>query len=158
MRKRSKYRPKGVRIDTMAYVMSGLKKFDDVEVAIDVRLKNHLAMEALRTGKATKDEVDVLIGTFNMVEGLCRLNQKFGQDWSKEIREGQDALLTMSRRGVESGRFVCTVPELAAMNLVMQIHDAQLDSATVKDVELAVDIVNDDLRNKRARIIKETTA
>ena len=157
MRKRSKYKPKGVRIDTMAYVMSGLKKFDDVEVAIDVRLKNHLAMEALRLGKATKDEVDILIGTFNMVEGLCRLNDKFGQDWSTEIREGQDALLAMSRRGLETGSFVCRVSELAAMNLVLQIHDAQLDSATVKDVELAVDIVNADFRNKRARPIKEKT-
>lgn len=157
MRKRSKYRPKGVRIDTMAYVMSGLKKFDEVDVAIDVRIKNHLAMESLRLGKATKDEVDVLIGTFNMVEGLCRLNEKFGQDWSKEIREGQDALLAMSRRGIESGRFVCTLAELAAMNLVMQIHDAQLDNATVKDVELAVDIVNADFRNKRMRTIKEVS-
>ena len=155
MRKRSKYRPKGVRIDTMAYVMSGLKKFDEVEVAIDVRLKNHSAMESLRLGKATKDEVDILIGTFNMVEGLCRLDDKFGQDWSKEIREGQDALLAMSRRGLETGAFVCRLDELAAMNLVMQIHDAQLDSATVKDVELAVDIVNDDFRNRRARPIKE---
>lgn len=155
MRKRSKYRPKGVCIDTMAYVMSGLKKFDDVEVAIDVRLKNHLAMEALRLGKATKDEVDILIGTFNMVEGLCRLNQKFGQDWSQEIREGQDALLEMSRRWVETGKFICKASELVAMNLVLQIHDAQLDSATVKDVELAVDIVNADFRNKRMRVITE---
>jgi hypothetical protein len=114
-------------------------------------------MESLRLGKATKDEVDVLIGTFNMVEGLCRLNEKFGQDWSTEIREGQDALLAMSRRGLETGSFVCRVNELAAMNLVMQIHDAQLDSATVKDVELAVDIVNDDFRNRRARPIKEKT-
>jgi len=155
MRKRSKYRPKGVRIDTMAYVMSGLKKFDEVEVAVDVRIKNHLAMEALRTGTATKDEVDVLIGTFNMVEGLCRLNEKFGADWAKEIREGQDALLTMSRRGVEAGRFACRADEWAAMKLVMDIHDAQLDNATVKDVELAVDIVNADFRNKRMRVIKE---
>lgn len=144
-------------MDTVAYVMSGLKRFDEVDVAINVRLKNHLAMEALRLGRATKDEVDVLIGTFNMVEGLCRLNDKFGQDWSKEIREGQDALLAMSRRGLETGEFVCRVDELAAMNLVMQIHDAQLDSATVKDVELAVDIVNDDFRNKRMRVIKEKT-
>ena len=158
MRKRSKYRPKGVRIDTMAYIMSGLKKFDDVEVAIDVRLKNHLAMEALRLGKATKDEVDVLIETFNMVEGLCRLNGKFGQDWSKEIREGQDALLEMSRRGLETGKFICKASELVAMNLVLQIHDAQLDTATVKDVELAVDIVNTDFRNKRMRTIREKSA
>jgi hypothetical protein len=155
VRKRSKYRPKGVRIDTMAYVMSGLKKFDDIEIAVDVRLKNHMAMEALRLGRATKDEVDILIGSFNMVEGFCRLNEKFGQDWAKEIREGQDALLNMSRRGVETGKFICKASELVAMNLVLEIHDAQLDTATVKDVELAVDIVNSDFRGKRMRVIKE---
>lgn len=141
----------------MSYVISGLKKFDQVDVAINVRIKNHLAMESLRLGKATKEDIDVLIGAFNMVEGLCKLNEKFGQDWSREIREGQDALLAVSRRGLEIGRFVCKANELVAMNLMMEIHDAQLDNATVKDVESAMDIIDQEFRHKRMRAIKEKT-
>ena len=57
MRKRSKYRPKGVRIDTMAYVMSGIKKFDDVSISIDLRIKNHTALDLLCTGKSNKAHI-----------------------------------------------------------------------------------------------------
>ena len=155
MRKRSKYRPKGIRLDTMHYVKSGMMNFDEITVAVDLRLKNHLAMESLRLGKATKDDIDILIGSFNMTEALRRFRKDFGEDWAKEIREGQDALLAMSRRGVETGKFVCKLDELSAMNLVMEIHDAQLDKATVKDLEMAIDIVEEDFRNKRMRAVTE---
>jgi hypothetical protein len=42
MRKRSKYKPKGVRLDAMDYIKSGLKNFNEVETAVDLRLKNHI--------------------------------------------------------------------------------------------------------------------
>ena len=155
MRKRSKYKPKGVRLDVMSYVKSGLMSFDEVNVAVDLRLKNHLAIESLRLGRATKNDIDILIAAFNMTEGLRRFRKDFGKDWSQEIREGQDALLAVSRRGVEAGCFTCQEEELSAMNLAMQIHDAQLDKATVKDLEMAMDIVEDDFRNKRMRAITE---
>lgn len=155
MRKRSKYKPKGVRLDNMNYVKSGMKSFDDVEVAVDLRLKNNLAMESLRLGRATRGDIDVLIAAFNMVEALCRIRREFGRDWSKEISDGQDALLVMSRRGSETSHFICRASELVAMRLVMEIHDAQLDVATVKDVEMAMDIVMEEFRNKRMRAITE---
>jgi len=158
MRKRSKYRPKGVRLDTMEYVKSGIKSFDAVDVAVNLRIKNHLAIESLRLGQATESDIDALIGAFNMAEALCRLRKEFGRDWSGEIKEGQNALFAMSRRGVETGSFVCKLDELSAMNLVMEIHDAQLDKATVKDLEMAIDIVQEEFRNKRMRAIKEKTA
>jgi hypothetical protein len=158
MRKRSKYRPKGVRLDTMAYIKVGMMSFKEVSDAVDLRIKNHLAMESLRLGKATTADIDILIAAFNIVEGLCRLRKDFGKDWSNEIREGQDALLVMSRRGVAAGRFVCKASELVAMNLVMEIHDAQLDSVTVKDLEMAMNVVQEDFRNKRMRAIKQRSA
>jgi hypothetical protein len=154
MRKRSKYRPKGVRIDTMAYVQSGLKKFDDVSVAVTLRIKNHAAMEALRTGTATRNDIDVLIGQGNMAEAFSRLRPDLGADWAIEIRAGQDALLAVTRRGVHAGdRFVCRADELVAINLVTEIHDAQLDQVTVKDMELAMDIINKDWRSGKSRSI-----
>jgi hypothetical protein len=141
----------------MSYIKSGMMSFDEIEVAVDLRIKNHLAMESLRLGQATTSDIDTLIGAFNMVEGLCRLRKDFGRDWANEIREGQDALLALSKRGVESGRFICKANELVAMNFVMQVHDAQLDSATVKDLEMAIEVVNEDFRNKRMRAVKEKT-
>ena len=44
------------------------------------------------------------------------------------------------------------------MNLAMDIHDAQLDSCTVAELERALHLVEQEIRHKRARIIKEQTA
>lgn len=160
MRKRSKYKPKGVRIDTMAFVQSGFKKFDDVSVSVDLRIKNHAALEALRTGTASRDDMDILIGQGNMAEAFSRLRPDLGADWAIEIRAGQDALLAVIRRGVATNRFICRVDELMAINLVAEIHDAQLDQVNVKDMELAMDIIGKDWRSGKCRaiVIKEPEA
>ena len=48
MKKRSKYRPKGVILDPIKYVMSGLVPMASMkDQLIALQLKNHLALEAL---------------------------------------------------------------------------------------------------------------
>jgi predicted CoA-binding protein len=39
----------------------------------------------------------------------------------------------------------------------MELHDEQLQIATVKDIEKAVDLVNEFIRTKKARPIVENT-
>jgi len=154
MRKKSKYKPKGVRLDVMTWVTSGLKPFTSVSLAVDIRIKNHVAIEQLRLGQADKENIDILIGAFNMMEGFGRMG--IGHDWQPEIRAGQDALLEVAKRGVKREmRFVATGPELKAINLAMEIHDAQLDVCTVRQLEQALDIVQEDIIYKRARLIND---
>lgn len=154
MKKRSRYRPKGVRLDNLTWVMSSIKPFTQVSAAVDLRLKNHEAMDALRRGEATKEDMDVLIGAFNMCEGYIRLNPDFGRDWATEIRAGQDALLYVARRGVKMGnRFVCRAEELTAIRLTLEIHDAQLERSTVQQLEQALAIVEKDHKHGKVRPI-----
>lgn len=154
MRKKSKYKPKGVRLDVVTWVTSGLKPFSSVPLAVDIRIKNHVAIEQLRLGQADKENIDILIGAFNMMEGFGRMG--IGDDWQEEIRAGQDALLSVAKRGVKNAmRFVATGPELKAINLAMEIHDAQLDACNVRQLEQALDIVKDDIIYKRARAIND---
>ena len=154
LRKKSKYKPKGVRLDVMTWVQSGLKPFTSVSLAVDIRIKNHIAIEQLRLGQADKENIDILIGAFNMMEGFGRMG--IGNDWATEIRAGQDALLEVAKRGVKRDmRFVATGPELKAINLAMEIHDAQLDVCTVRQLEQALDIVQEDVIHKRARAIND---
>jgi len=159
MRKRSKYRPKGQLPDPVTWVLAGLKPFTSVSLSTDLRIKNHDAMDILRRGDATKAEIDVLIGAFNMAEAYMRLRPELGADWANEIKAGLDALHAVGKRGVQSGRFILKADELVAMNLVMEIHDAQLENTTVRDMEKAMDIVSAEYRAKRMRPIveKETT-
>lgn len=151
MKKRSKYRPKKNLVDPVTWVLSGIKAFNDIPVAVDLRVKNHDAMDKLRRGVATKEDVDTIIGAFNMTEGFMRLRPDLGRDWAKEIRTGQDALLTMAKRGVEMGRFVLRAEELVAMNLVMEIHDEQLNQVNVRDMEKAMEIIDSDHRHRKSR-------
>ena len=155
MRKKSKYKPKGVRTDNMTWVMSSIKPFKEISAGTDLRIKNHDAMDKLRRGVADKADMDVLIGAANMCEGYMRLRDEFGKDWSTEIRAGQDALLAVARRGLDSNRFVCKAPELVAINLILEIHDAQLEQSTVQDMERALEIVEKDQRHGKARSVKE---
>lgn len=155
MRKKSKYKPKGVRPDAVSWVLSGLKSFNSVPYSTTLRIRNHAAMDTLRRGDATRADIDVLIGAFNMAEAYMRLRPELGADWADEIKAGLDALHAVGKRGVSNGRFILKADELVAMNLVMEIHDAQLDNTTVNDMEKAMDIVTQEYRAKRMRPIVE---
>lgn len=157
MRKRSKYRPKGVRIDAVNWVVGGLRPLASVKDEHQLLVaKNHAAMNEITQGRGTRDHIDVLIAALNMTEGLYRVRSALGQDWAAEIRAGQDALLAMTRRGVQRGdRFVFTGPEMAAINLALEIHDAQLNQCTVAELEAAIDIAKREIHLKRARMIEE---
>lgn len=155
MRKKSKYKPKGVRVDAVTWVLEGLKPFASVDASTSLRIKNHDAMDTLRRGDATRADIDVLIGAFNMTEAYMRLRPELGADWADEIKAGLDALHAVGKRGMESGRFILKASELNAMNMIMEIHDAQLDNTTVSDMEKAMDIVTQEYRAKRMRPIVE---
>lgn len=157
MRKRSRYRPKGVLLDPLTHVLTGLNRVGSITAGTTLKIKNHDALNTVRQGEAGRDDIDILIGALNMAEALARM--KIGDDWQVEIRAAQDALLSVGRRGAETGRFILRGPELIALNLGMEIHDAQLDACTISELEKAMDIVNNDIRNHKARpiVIKETT-
>lgn len=153
MRKRSKYRPRGVIYDTMAHVTTGMAKVGAISAGTTLKIKNHAALEQLRRGLATRDDIDVLIGAFNITEALARM--RIGDDWKVEIRAAQDALLELGRRSAETGKFILRGPELTTFNLAMEIHDAQLDACTVSELERAIDLVNAIISSKQARVIME---
>jgi hypothetical protein len=155
MRKRSKYRPRGLIADTMLYVTSGMKVVGEMSSGTTLKIKNHAALEQVRQGLGTREDIDVLICAFNITEALALM--RIGDDWKDEIRAAQDALLAMGRRGVETGKFILRGPELTSFNLAMEIHDAQLDACTVAELEKAIDFVETVVRNRGARPIIEGT-
>ena len=154
MRKRSRYRPKGVIVDTMGWIKQGMQRIDGMDVGLDLKIKNHAALASITQGRATRDDMDIVIGPLNMTEALVRINPELGADWSAEIKAGQDALYALAKRGLANGgRFIFKADEMRAVNLAMEIHDAQLERGTVRDIELALDTVEFEIKNKRARVI-----
>jgi hypothetical protein len=154
MRKRSKYKPRQIIPDTMTWVRAGLKKVDEISAGTTLKIRNHDAMNNLRLGVAARFDIDALIDAANITEALA--NRGIGEDWKPEIRAGQDAILTLARRGVANDfRFVAKGPELVALNLLIEVHDAQLETVTVKQLETAMADVMESLRLKKMRPIVE---
>jgi hypothetical protein len=156
MKKKSKYKPRGVRYDNLSWIVAGFKKVGTLPTAgVALKLKNHEALDSILTGQGTKSHVDVLIAAVNMSEAFIRVRDELGKDWAEEIRAAQDAIYTMGRRGHERNSFVFTGPEMTAVKLVMDLHDVQLDDCTVREMEQALFIVEEEIRMKKARPIVE---
>lgn len=156
MRKKSSYRPKGVRLDVMTYVKSGMLPVAKVPTAGTMLItKNHAALDEIMYGRGNKDHVDILIHAFNQAEAIAKLYPKKGGDWLPEIKEAQDAVFNMGVRGVSGKNFVFTGPELQAVKLAMSVHDQQLEETSVKEIEVAIDYVTKCIMSKKARIIKK---
>jgi hypothetical protein len=157
MKKKSKYKPRGVRYDNMSWLIAGMKKVGTLPTAgVALKLKNREALDSILTGHGTKEHVDVMISAVNMSEAMIRIRADLGRDWALEIRTAQDAVYAMGVRGHEKGSFVFTGPEMTAVKLVMDLHDSQLDDCTVKEMEQALFIVEEELRMRKARAIVKT--
>ena len=61
----------------------------------------------------------------------------------------------MGKRGAETGRFILRAEEMTALNTLMELHDAQMDVITVKDMERAFKIVDEEYRQRKMRPIVE---
>ena len=156
MRKRSSYRPRPQLADPVAWVINGFKPISQAGI-VNVQIKNHHAIDALRKGIADREDIDSIIGAFNIAEALQRLG--LGDEYKEELREAQDALYAVSRRGIDREyRFVVRGQELTAINLGMEIHDAQIEVTTIEQMEQAIKIVKDEIKNRKARVILEKTA
>lgn len=156
MRKRSKYRPRPVHLDTMLLVKSGILAFSKVPEGLSLRIKNNDSLNNIRLGVGTKYDIEILRHAFNITEALGRLGK--GSIWADEIKAGQAALKAIATRGMRNSlRFVATGPELTALNLAMEIHDAQLDVCTVQDIERAAAMVVREIKHKRAEPLLEKT-
>ena len=123
---------------------------------VDVQIKTHHAIDALRRGAASRLDIDFIIEAFNVMESLSRLG--VAASYKDDIRAAQDALYAVAKRGADSGyRFVLKAAELNAINLGMEIHDAQIEVTSIATMERAMDIVLGELKKRRMRVILEKT-
>lgn len=146
MRKRSKYRPRAVLANPVAYVVESVTPVTQHDsYLVDLKIKNHGAMAALARGQATRAEIDMLIAMSNMIEALWTLG--FGKEYEAVMCAGQAALIEVGRRGLATNKFILRASEMNALNDLMELHDAQMEVVTVGDIERGIAIIR-----KRERI------
>ena len=149
---RKKYKPKGVRLDAMSWVVSGFKKVADVpDAGTKLLLRNHASFDEIRAGRGDREHVDILINMVNMAEALANL--QLGRDWLPEIEQAQDAIYAMAQRGVSGKKFLFTGEELCIVQTILELHDEQLKNCSVRLMEIALDEINKEyIHNKMRRI------
>lgn len=153
MRKRSKYRPKPVLADPLAYVLESntpISKHDSYW--LDLRIKNSDAMASLFKGAADRADMDTLIAMHNICEALWQMGK--GTEYSDVLIRGKAALLDVAERGAATSRFVLKAPEMQALNDLMELHDAQMEISTVRDLEKALALARLQIATGKANVIK----
>jgi len=151
VRKRSKYRPKPVLANTIGFVLEGMQPAANVDgvVVLDLQVQEvAAAIDALRRGEATKAQMDTLIAMNNMTEALFRMG--FGTEYGAVVAEGYSTMKEVCCRFARDGRVTLYPRELIALNAHLELHDAQMDVITVKDVERAVNMITQEVAQKRA--------
>lgn len=158
MRKRSKYRPKPVLQNPLAYVLESITPVRQYNsYLLDLKIKNHGAMTSLMKGVATKDDMNILLAMNNIVEALWRMG--FGKQYTEVMRAGYQALLDSSRRFAKDNRVTLYAHEIAALNDHMELHDEQMEVITIKDIERALVLIRKEVAaGKAERIIEKEIA
>jgi len=153
MRKKSKYKPKGVRLDTMNWVVTGMTKVSAKESAyVTMHLKNMSALDSLAKGTANKKEVEIVIGVINVAEALCALG--VGSEYTQIVLNASGALYDVCMRSFEiNNRFICRGSELSAIKLGYEVHDAQMETTTIGMLDKALDVIDKTIRAQKATVI-----
>lgn len=153
MRKRCHRKQRPVLQNPVKYVLDGFVPMSSMKEDVQrVRIANHGALQLITKGKAGKKDVDVLIAAVNMavaIEATCGL----GADYKAEIDAMHDSVYCMGRRGLQTGRFVFTGPELQAVNTGMEVHDAQIEACTIREIEAAHAYVKQRIAAGKAKTI-----
>ena len=90
----------------------------------------HEAHTRLVIGPGTMDDAMLVGGTLNVSE-LMATKYLVGHDWLSEILAAQQALGAMMARGEEAGLYAYTKVEKEAVDLALEIHDAQLEDRRI---------------------------
>lgn len=143
MRKRSKYRPKPIIRNPLNYVLGSIQPINQLtDVMLDLKIKNSQAMYALTHGTATRADMNTLVALSNMTEALHEMGFGEGREYQEMCIEGRVAIIAICHRAGKHKKFVPTGPEMNMLNQLMELHEAQLELCTVRDVEKALAHVN----------------
>ncbi len=154
MRKKSKYKPRQVLQNPLGFVLENITPITQHEdYLLNLQLKNSSAMERLLKGKATKKDMNTLIAMSNITEALQIMG--FGTEYKEVAVDGREALIGIIMRAVKILRFTPTGKEIQSLNMLMELHDAQMDVITVKSMDEAINLAKKQIILRRATVLPD---
>jgi len=154
VRKKSKYKPRQVLQNPLGFVLENITPITQHEdYLLNLQLKNSSAMERLLQGKATKKDMNTLIAMSNITEALQMMG--FGTEYKEVAVDGREALIGIIMRAVKILRFTPTGKEIQSLNMLMELHDAQMDVITVKSMDEAINLAKKQIILRRATVLPD---
>lgn len=98
-------------------------------------MKNHSAVLEFIHGRGNRGCLNAIVQMHNMARSL--LLNGFGVDLTSIILESGDAIKAIAERKKLKDSYVLNAFEINALNSLLELHDAQLEVATVRDIEMA---------------------
>lgn len=135
-----------LRLSVRARIFANPKPLDRAQV-VDLGSLNWQAFDATAKGHGGKAHANTLLNAAN----ICNLlvGQGLGAEFERTAEEGAKAIGAMCQRGLDTGRYLFTGPELQAARALVEFLDLQLESDDCTD-ELMVrvlDLANEAVRN-----------
>lgn len=157
MKKRSRYKPRPVIANPIAFVLTNVSTLSSEKSReIALRAISHSALDEISKGRGNSEHLRVLVDAFNMAFVLAKRGK--GKDWLPEIGNAQAALHMLADRSAKIGRYTFTGPEMQAVRLGLEIHDAQLDETSIGELGSAADYVAQRVYAKQVRVLPRMLA
>ena len=154
MRKRSAYRPRRVLRNTVGFVMDGFSLMSEhSEQLLTLRVKNHGAMVALTQGKAQTPQIATLISMYNVTEALVKMG--IGKEFMESMDTSRAAIISIVKRNHKINKYVATGDEMKALNELIDLHDAQMDVVSVKEMDAAIKLAQREINAGKATDLRK---
>jgi hypothetical protein len=127
MRKRSKYRPKGVNPEAHLMAMQGSAKLN-IDDVLRFAAPLDAAVEAARQGKATTQHWQAVFNAINLIEELIR--KKVAQDEDGAIEAMQQAVIDALDRLKSTGSKTLKAQEISALLDLLGVYTDLLSGIT----------------------------
>ena len=137
---RKAYRPKPVRLDTidLAIESTRLLAAHD-QYLIDLKIKNHAALEKLVRGQADKRDLTTLMTMLNATEAMLRLGK--GREYAEVVATAEIEFKKICEVWLRQKKAVLQYQQIRTMQELIELHDQQLEISTVADMEKAIKLI-----------------
>jgi hypothetical protein len=132
MRKRGAHFARRIDPQASLHAISMLHRLDAGQQT-DLGVALRVSLEAIRTGRATEQEFHTLAACINVSLVLCE--RGVAADYLPAVKQAQEGLMRLLRRGRETGRWVFDGTGMHDVMHGIELHEAQL--ATVSRREAA---------------------
>lgn len=115
----------GIRALFHARAVQSTEQLDATQIR-DLGIGYHGALHSITSGTGCYDDANTLAMAANIAMLLCEVG--VGREYIAQAKAGQEAVVLLMMRARTHGKFVATGSELRALQDLLELHDAQLES------------------------------